>query len=305
MAKTTRRKARSWKRTLLWVIGIAVVVFILIQFIPYGRTSHTNPAAANPFKWTDPQAKAIAKDSCYDCHSNRTKWWWATDIAPFSWLVQHDVDSGRARLNFSDWAGVPSADEFAHRINDGMPPPQYTLMHSNAKLSDAQKQTLIDGYAASVAAMDRQGGQSSGSTTQSTSTQADAVAAINADCSSCHSSDQALSFRAGSTAEAQALIQDMIQRGARVSAQDAQLMVDYFTGKLSASGGSTAQPTTAATSAAAVIQRDCSSCHPPDPALAFHAGSTAEAQALIQDMIQRGAQVSAQDQQVLEQYFTR
>jgi hypothetical protein len=238
MAKTTRRGTRSWKRTLLWVIGIAVVVFVVIQFIPYGRSSHSNPAAASPFKWTDPQAKAIAKTSCYDCHSNQTNWWWATEIAPFSWLVQHDVDDGRARLNFSDWAGVPSPDEFAHGVNDGMPPLQYTLLHPNAKLTDAQKQTLIDGYTASAAAMNGQGGQSSNSgsggstptpTATATASTADAVATINSVCSQCHPADAALNFHAGSTAEAQALIDDMVQRGAQVTSAQQQALVQYFT----------------------------------------------------------------------------
>ena len=142
----TRRPRRSWKKTLLWVIGVAVVLFVLIQFVPYGRTSHTNPPATNPFKWTDPQAEAIARRSCYDCHSNETKWWWATNIAPFSWLVQHDVDGGRARLNFSDCAGEPSAACVqAGRHRRQMPPIQYTLIHPNAKLTDAEKQTLVTG----------------------------------------------------------------------------------------------------------------------------------------------------------------
>jgi len=233
MTKTTGRSPRSWKKTLLWVLGIGVVVFVVIQFIPYGRSSHSNPPATNPFRWTDPQAKAIARASCYDCHSNRTRWWWATDIAPFSWLVQHDVSDGRARLNFSDWAGVPSSAEFAHGVSDTMPPLQYTLIHPNAKLSDAQKRTLINGYAASVAAMNGSGAEASGGSgsggSTSTSSTSDATAVIQQDCSSCHASDPALAYRTGSTAEAQALVQDMIQRGAQVSAQDQQVMIRYFT----------------------------------------------------------------------------
>ena len=81
-----------------------------MQAIPYGRSSHTNPPTVNAFTWTDPQAEAIAKVSCYDCHSNETNWWWATNIAPFSWLVQADVDGGRARLNFSEYDGRPSLE---------------------------------------------------------------------------------------------------------------------------------------------------------------------------------------------------
>ena len=98
MTSTAGRPGRSWKKILLWAIGVAVVVFLLIQLVPYGRSSHSNPPATNPFQWTDPQAEAIARESCYDCHSNETKWWWATNIAPFSWLVQRDVDGARARV---------------------------------------------------------------------------------------------------------------------------------------------------------------------------------------------------------------
>ena len=98
MTSTTGRPGRSWKKILLWAIGGAVVVFLLIQLVPYGRSSHSNPPATNPFQWTDPQAEAIARESCYDCHSNETKWWWATNIAPFSWLVQRDVDGARASV---------------------------------------------------------------------------------------------------------------------------------------------------------------------------------------------------------------
>jgi hypothetical protein len=232
MPSTTGRPRRSWKKILLWAIGIAVVVFLLIQLVPYGRSSHTNPPASNPFQWTDPQAEALAKESCYDCHSNETKWWWATNIAPFSWLVQGDVDGGRSRLNFSDWTGQPSAEEVQGIVDEGeMPPFQYTLIHPGAKLTDAEKQTLVQGYASGVAAAGS--GSSSGGATQSTpapsSTGADAVAIIDQRCSTCHPADRALSFRAGDAAEAQALVDDMIRRGAQVTPEEQQALVQYFT----------------------------------------------------------------------------
>ena len=230
MARTTRRRRRSWKKTLLWLIGIAAVLFILIQFIPYGRTSHTNPPAANPFTWTDPKAEAIARRSCYDCHSNETKWWWATDIAPFSWLVQHDVDEGRARLNFSDWTGEPSAARIDEAVNDRMPPLQYTLMHRDAKLTDAEKRTLVQGYRAGLAAS---GGSSSGSqsgaTPSATSAAAsgDGAAIVSSQCGSCHQAP--VGYHAGSAAEAQALIDNMVQQGAQVTPEQEQILIQYFT----------------------------------------------------------------------------
>lgn len=226
---------RSWKKILLWAIGIAVVVFALIQFVPYGRSSHSNPTATDPFTWTDPQAEAIAKQSCYDCHSNETEWWWATNVAPSSWLVQRDVDVGRDNLNFSTSDPLPPAAEFAEVVNEGeMPPFQYTLIHSDAKLTDAEKQALIAGYQAGLAA----GGASTGGapapessvTPAATATASGgAVALIGLRCTSCHPGDRALGYRAGSAAEAQALIGDMVRRGAQVAAAEQQLLVQYFT----------------------------------------------------------------------------
>jgi len=148
---------------LLWAIGAAAAVFLLIQLVPYGRSSHSNPPATNPFQWTDPQAEAIARESCYDCHSNETKWWWATNIAPFSWLVQRDVDGARAEFNFSEWEGQPSVEAIAEAIDGEMPPFQYTLIHPGAKLTDAEKQTLVRGYEAAA-----RGGASSGGQTEPT-----------------------------------------------------------------------------------------------------------------------------------------
>ena len=233
-ARTTGRKKRSWLKTALWVIGALLVVFVVIQFIPYGRSSHSNPPATSAFQWTDPAAEAIAKESCYDCHSNETKWWWATDIAPFSWLVQHDVDDGRANLNFSESNGLPSADEFRQVVQEGeMPPLQYTLIHPGARLSDAEKQTLSAGYASGLAgggsSSDPGTGQQATPTPAPTAAAGDATAVIQQRCSSCHSPDQALQFHAGSTADAQALIDSMKQRGAQLTAQEEQTLLTYFT----------------------------------------------------------------------------
>jgi hypothetical protein len=236
MAGTTGRPGRSWKKILLWAIGGAAVVFLLIQLVPYGRSSHSNPPATNAFQWTDPQAEAIARESCYDCHSNETEWWWATNIAPFSWLVQRDVDQGRENLNFSEWDNLP-ATAIHEVVNEGeMPPFQYTLIHPGAKLTDAEKQTLVQGYGAGAAAMaGASGGQSgsdgSASPTPTPNASGDAVAIINQRCSisTCHTPDRALAFRASSAAEAQALLDDMIRRGAQVTTEEQQALVQYFT----------------------------------------------------------------------------
>jgi cytochrome c551/c552 len=127
------------------IVLIGIVLFALIQLVPYGR-SHKNPPVVQEPNW-DAQTRAIVKKACFDCHSNEVVWPWYSNIAPISWLVQHDVEEGRSKMNFSDWGnrGRP-VEEIASEVQEGgMPPGQYKLMHPAAKLTDAEKQALIQG----------------------------------------------------------------------------------------------------------------------------------------------------------------
>jgi len=73
------------------------------------------------------------------------------------------------------------------------------------------------------------GDESVGTTTPSPAAQADPVAIIGRRCSTCHTADQALAYRAGSAAEAQGLIDQMKQRGALLTPEEEQTLVRYFT----------------------------------------------------------------------------
>lgn len=147
-------------------VGLVVLV-VAIQCIPM---SYTNPPVTDPVVFTDPNAEAIARKACFDCHSNHTEWPWYARIAPVSWYVTHHVNEGRSRLNFSDVAatlaqpreGGPDADEpvttaslaeeAAKNINEGdMPPAYYTLIHTNAVLTATEKSTLIAGIKEALA----------------------------------------------------------------------------------------------------------------------------------------------------------
>ncbi|MBK8294978.1 MAG: heme-binding domain-containing protein, partial [Solirubrobacterales bacterium] len=46
----------------------------------------------------------------------------------------------------------PAVDELVEQISEGeMPPRKYTVLHSDAKLSDAEKKALVDGLIATYA----------------------------------------------------------------------------------------------------------------------------------------------------------
>jgi mono/diheme cytochrome c family protein len=131
------------KRAVKLVVLGGVGLFALIQAVPYGRT-HGNPPVVRAAKWPAGSGEQLAQQSCYDCHSNLTKWRWYSNIAPVSWLVQHDVDDGRGTLNFSDWnRGQPGLADLIEKVSNGeMPPTQYTLIHPSASLSSSERSQL-------------------------------------------------------------------------------------------------------------------------------------------------------------------
>jgi mono/diheme cytochrome c family protein len=144
-------KGAFMKKILLILIGIGILVFALIQFVPFGH-EHTNPATVSEPQWSSPEARALVKESCFQCHSNETNWTWYSNIAPASWLIQFDVNAGRSKFNLSDWNRNPGElDEMVGTIQGGeMPPIQYTLFHPSARLNAQQKQDLINALTSSI-----------------------------------------------------------------------------------------------------------------------------------------------------------
>jgi hypothetical protein len=131
------------RRAALAMLGL-VAIFGLIQLVPYGRSA--NPPVTRAAAWPTGPGRSLAKNACFDCHSNLTKRWWATQIAPASWLVQHDVSDGRTQLNFSRWdTPQPSAQEVVDAVLSGsMPPVQYKLVHGSARLDTRERRQLAD-----------------------------------------------------------------------------------------------------------------------------------------------------------------
>jgi hypothetical protein len=125
----------------------ALAFFGIIQLIPYGR-EHANTAVLQEPRWSSPQVRTIAQRACFECHSNETTWPWYSNIAPFSWLIQHDVDEGRRTLNFSEWGrGRQRSEEVGEVVQRGrMPPAYYVMLHPTAELSSSEKDAFIRGF---------------------------------------------------------------------------------------------------------------------------------------------------------------
>ncbi len=146
-------RGHRWWHRLRWITAALVAVVVGLQLVPYGR-DHSNPPVVSDAPWPDERVAAIARESCYSCHSNETEWPWYSSVAPMSWLVQQDVDAGRDELNFSTWPDDDGElDDAVEQILEGdMPPTRYTGIHRGAALTDAEQDELIT----ALVAMDHQ-----------------------------------------------------------------------------------------------------------------------------------------------------
>ncbi len=146
-------------RLLKWLLAAGAVLFVLIQFIPYGRDHDNPPVLAEP-AWDSPATRELAVRACFDCHSNETNWAWYSNIAPISWVIQRDVDEGREKLNWSEWGPGSEGDESAETVVEGsMPPRKYTLIHPDARLTDQEIASLAAGFEATFGSSEH-GGES-------------------------------------------------------------------------------------------------------------------------------------------------
>ncbi|HEY6000725.1 MAG TPA: heme-binding domain-containing protein [bacterium] len=137
-------------RKLTLAVTVPVLLFALLQVVPYGR-QHSNPPDGTLAAFDSPRTQELAQKACFDCHSNRTRWPWYASIAPMSWRIQSHVDEGRESLNFTalntaSEEGAEAAGEAGKTVTKGeMPPRDYLLLHPEARLSAAEKSDLARG----------------------------------------------------------------------------------------------------------------------------------------------------------------
>ncbi|MEO6777240.1 MAG: heme-binding domain-containing protein [Kofleriaceae bacterium] len=145
-----------WLRRLGTGLGVVVVLFGVIQLVPYGRT-HGNPPTVMEPLWDSPRTRELAVRACFDCHSNETTWPWYAALAPFSWVVENDVEGARDTLNFSEWQRPYSlAQESGPSVvRHDMPPYKYRMAHPLANLTQDETIELARGLNATVGARGR------------------------------------------------------------------------------------------------------------------------------------------------------
>ncbi|HGZ70011.1 MAG TPA: cytochrome C [Nitratifractor sp.] len=136
-------------KVLLNIFGWSLAVLLLLQFIQIEIPTPPKATPQDEIK-APKEVMALLKNSCYDCHSNNTKFPWYSDIAPISWQVHANIKNGRAWMNFSTWSKYDEKKKqkfykgIVDALNIKMPPAEYLLIHKDARLSPKERKLLQD-----------------------------------------------------------------------------------------------------------------------------------------------------------------
>ena len=130
-----------------------VVIIIIIQFIQPAR-NNTGQVVPQSFIDTflpNDTVLNLLSNSCFDCHSNHTKYPWYTNVQPIGWMMAKHINDGKAELNFDELAALSNRrrnskfKSISEQIEqEKMPLKSFLLMQKNAKLSKADKNILIN-----------------------------------------------------------------------------------------------------------------------------------------------------------------
>jgi cytochrome c len=180
----------------VWIAVISSLALALVH--PFGDAHlRANRASASPLgnlSSIPPGPRSILVQKCADCHSDSPRVPFYGSLAPASWLLERDILKGRQHMNLSLW-GELSADKQEALIAEiiqqtrtrSMPVPQYRLIHLNARITDADMQTL-EAWARNVST-----GEDEPSPTTASSTHGDATLGkqvFEKRCVGCHTLEQ-------------------------------------------------------------------------------------------------------------------
>ena len=135
------------------ILLILLVAFVGIQFIPTER-NQTDIVPVTDFMLVNNVPNNIKNKlqvSCYDCHSNNTKYPWYNKIQPVAWFLEEHIKDGKKELNFNEWESLSNRRKASKlrsiikQIESGeMPLNSYTLIHKDAKFSKVETNEMIN-----------------------------------------------------------------------------------------------------------------------------------------------------------------
>jgi hypothetical protein len=122
-------------------LAVWILASVLVHRIPH-EASDRSGAPLLLGAQISPSVSNVFNQACIDCHSEKTRWPWYSNLAPASWLIEGDVKRARSLLNLSRWDNIDMAEQRALLTaigtvieNREMPPHRYVMVHPEARLS--------------------------------------------------------------------------------------------------------------------------------------------------------------------------
>ena len=138
------------------LIGLLVVLVALQAFRPEKNLSGDASKDISTLYPVPQDVQAILDRSCADCHTNKTNYPWYAEIQPVAWWLNDHVVDGKKHFNLNNFGNLRLAiqnhklEECIEQVKEGeMPLESYTLIHTDAKLSENDK-ALITNWAQGI-----------------------------------------------------------------------------------------------------------------------------------------------------------
>ncbi|WP_017258067.1 heme-binding domain-containing protein [Pedobacter arcticus] len=135
------------------ILMVIAAILVIIQFFhPAKNIEATEQVNSITTKYNVPDTVAsILAVACADCHSNNTKYPWYSNIQPVAWWLASHVNDGKKHFNLDEFTKY-SLKRQDHKLEElvesqkdhWMPLESYSVIHTDAKLSEKQRKVLID-----------------------------------------------------------------------------------------------------------------------------------------------------------------
>ena len=135
------------------IVWFLFIVLVIAQFFRPGKNQGDIGSISTFINETNPpdNVHLILKETCFDCHSDVTRYPWYFNITPINYWMASHIEHGKKHFNMSNWEGnsVKRKDhkfeELIEMVEDkDMPLPSYTWIHTEAKLTNEQIKAVID-----------------------------------------------------------------------------------------------------------------------------------------------------------------
>ncbi len=134
------------------ILLIVFIILLAIQFIRPGKNIHpgSQPNDISTVYAVPASVDSILAKACKDCHSNNTRYPWYNNVQPVAWFLANHVTDGKRSFNLNEFATYTAArkydkiTEVKKQVDKGeMPLSSYTLIHTDARLTEAEKDTVF------------------------------------------------------------------------------------------------------------------------------------------------------------------